>query len=173
MTAKGIVLAGGCFWGVEKYFAEIPGVLHTDVGYANGHTANPTYEQVCTGRTGFAEAVRISYDSSIVSLPFLLQMYYQVIDPTSLNRQGNDRGTQYRTGIYYTDAADLPGIQQSIVELQTHFAEPIAIEVEPLRNYFLAEQYHQDYLDKNPGGYCHIPSSAFTKAASAKDPSLP
>ena len=166
---KEIVLAGGCFWGVEKYFEVIPGVIHTDVGYANGIINNPTYEQVCSGRTNFAEAVRVSYDPTKVSLPFLLNMYFQVIDPTSRNRQGNDIGTQYRTGIYYTDPADLPAINTSISQLAQQYADPIAIEVEPLRNYYLAEDYHQNYLDKNPGGYCHIPRSAFTRAASAID----
>jgi len=179
MTAtKEIVLAGGCFWGVEKYFAEIKGVTHTDVGYANGHTSKPTYQQVCTGRTGFAEAVRITYDPTVVSLPFLLNMYYQVIDPTSLNKQGNDIGTQYRTGIYYTDPADASVVADSIAGLQAQLDRvignrvPVAIEVEPLRNYYLAEEYHQDYLDKNPGGYCHIPASAFRDAAEARDASL-
>lgn len=167
MGTKEIVLAGGCFWGVEKYFELINGVTHTDVGYANGTTGNSTYREVCSGQTGFAEAVRIKYDPDVVSLPFLLQMYYQVIDPTSLNKQGNDIGTQYRTGIYYADHADLAVISDSISELQTHYAKPIAIEVEPLRNYYLAEEYHQDYLDKNPNGYCHIPQSAFAAAAVA------
>jgi len=175
MAQKEIVLAGGCFWGVEKYFALIPGVLHTDVGYANGNQKkvavygldSPTYELVCSGSTGFAEAVRVYYDSEKVDLPFLLNMYFQVIDPTSMNKQGNDIGTQYRTGIYYQDQADLPVIQAAIAQLQTQYDKPIAIEVEPLQNYYLAEDYHQNYLDKNPRGYCHIPKSAFKKAATA------
>jgi len=167
VASKQIVLAGGCFWGVEKFFAAVKGVEHTDVGYANGNTVQPTYKQVCTGSTGFAEAVRITYDPQIVGLKFLLDMYYSVIDPTSLNKQGNDIGTQYRTGIYYSDPADLPVIEQSLSELQRQYAAPIVVEVAPLRNYYLAEEYHQDYLDKNPGGYCHIPASAFVRAANA------
>lgn len=171
-NVKEIVLAGGCFWGVEKYFEVIPGVVRTDVGYANGTTSNPTYREVCSGNTGFAEAVRVIYDPAKVSLPFLLDMYYQVIDPVSVNRQGNDIGLQYRTGIFYLAAADLPVITDSIGRLQQHYAQPIAIEVEPLQNYYLAEDYHQNYLDKNPGGYCHIPRAAFSLASIAVDPSL-
>ncbi|MGI6664139.1 MAG: peptide-methionine (R)-S-oxide reductase MsrB [Christensenellaceae bacterium] len=165
---KEIYLAGGCFWGVEKYFALIEGVLDTEVGYANGNTEHPTYEQVCRENTGHAETVRIVYDGDMLSLSFLLTMYYQVIDPTSLNKQGNDIGAQYRTGIYYTDAADLPIIEASLTELQKKYRKPLAIEVAPLRQFFSAEAYHQDYLDKNPGGYCHIPNSAFKKAAKAR-----
>ncbi|MDR2702891.1 MAG: peptide-methionine (S)-S-oxide reductase MsrA [Cellulomonadaceae bacterium] len=172
MSLKEIVLAGGCFWGVEKYFAAIKGVTHTDVGYANGVTADPTYREVCTGNTGFAEAVRIQYDNDIVTLPFLLEMYYQVIDPTSQNKQGNDVGTQYRTGIYYSDDSDLPAVQLSLAALQQRIGKPLAIEVQPLQNYYLAEEYHQEYLGKNPGGYCHIPSSAFQRAAVATDPAV-
>jgi len=172
VVTKEIVLAGGCFWGVEKYFAAIPGVVHTDVGYANGFTKNPTYQQVCNDNTGFAEAVRIRYNPQQVSLGFLLDMYYQVIDPTSVNRQGNDVGSQYRTGIYYQSDEDLPVITKSISELQQRFAKPIAIEVAPLENYYLAEEYHQNYLDKNPGGYCHIPRAAFARASNAVDPTI-
>lgn len=160
-----IYLAGGCFWGSEKYFSLISGVLSTKVGYANGNTENPTYEEVCHNNTGHAEAVHIVYDSKVISLEFLLDMYYKSIDPVSINKQGGDRGTQYRTGIYYVNSEDIQVIKQSIAKLQENYSEPIAVEVEPLRNFTIAEEYHQKYLDKNPGGYCHIPEFMFEMAA--------
>lgn len=166
---KKIYLAGGCFWGTEKYISLIPGVISTEAGYANGETQNPTYEQVCTKNTGFAETVYVQYDPTIVSLDFLLKLFYQTIDPTALNRQGNDIGSQYRSGIYYTSEEDLDIIQKSIVILQKSWAEPIVIEIKPLENYYPAEEYHQKYLDKNPGGYCHIPRPLFHQAANAKE----
>jgi peptide methionine sulfoxide reductase msrA/msrB len=162
-----IYLAGGCFWGVEKYMASVRGVVGTDVGYANGTTESPTYEDVCTGRSGYAETVRVDYDPALAPLGFLLELFYQVIDPTSLNRQGNDVGTQYRTGIYYTDPADLPIIKRSIAQLESHYDTPIVIEVGPLSSYVSAEGYHQDYLDKNPRGYCHIRPRLFELASEA------
>lgn len=164
---KQIVFAGGCFWGVEKYFSVIQGVTNTSVGYANGNTQNPTYKDVCYNDTGHAEAVRIEYDGKKAPLPFLLGMLYKVIDPTSVNRQGNDVGSQYRTGIYYEDEADLPVIRASLEELQKQYAQPLAIEVQKLEQFYPAEGYHQKYLDKNPGGYCHIPRTAFEEAAKA------
>lgn len=163
-----IYLAGGCFWGTEKYFSSIHGVTSTEVGYANGNTKNPTYEEVCHNHTGHAETVHIRYDSSILPLEFLLDLYYEVIDPTSLNRQGGDIGTQYRTGIYYTDEKDLPVIQKSLQRLQSCYAEPLQVEVQPLENFSPAEEYHQNYLDKNPQGYCHIPMALFNKAKQAR-----
>jgi len=168
---KEITLGGGCFWGTEKYFQVIKGVVKTEVGYANGKTLNPTYEEVCSHKTGHAEVVKLVYDNSVVSLPFLLNMYYQVIDPVAVNCQGNDVGVQYRTGIYYSDAQDKEVILKSLEELQTHFNAPIAVEVLPLENYSSAEEYHQKYLDKHPGGYCHIGKGAFKKAAQAVDQS--
>lgn len=162
-----IYLAGGCFWGAEKYIASIRGVLDTQVGYANGTTENPTYEDVCRRNTGHAETVRVVYDPNILPLDFLLSLYYEAIDPTSENRQGNDRGVQYRTGIYYTDESDLPAIRSSLAGLRQKLDKPVAIEVKPLENFFPAEEYHQKYLDKNPGGYCHIGRDKFKKAASA------
>lgn len=165
---KEIYLAGGCFWGMEKYMASIYGVTETSVGYANGTTDNPTYEQVCTGTTGHAETVYVRYDPTKVSLDFLLNLYFDAIDPTALNRQGNDRGTQYRTGIYYTEEADLPVIQASIKALEEKIGQKSVIEVAPLTKYFLAETYHQDYLEKNPGGYCHIGGALFRQAESAR-----
>ena len=153
---KEIYLAGGCFWGIEHFLKQIEGVEATQVGYANGNIANPTYQQVCTGTTDFAETVKVQYDSDKVTLPFLIDLYFKTIDPTSLNRQGNDRGTQYRTGIYYTDAADLPVIRETVSRLAANYTRPLEVEIEPLKNFYPAEENHQDYLDKNPGGYCHI-----------------
>ncbi|HEY5537495.1 MAG TPA: peptide-methionine (S)-S-oxide reductase MsrA [Acetobacterium sp.] len=169
---KEITLAGGCFWGMEKYFQAIKGVVKTEVGYANGKTLNPSYEEVCSHATGHAEVVKLFYDKSVVSLPFLLSMYYQVIDPVAVNRQGNDVGVQYRTGIYYSDPHDKEAILESLKELQSHYEKTLAIEVLPLVNYGSAEAYHQKYLDKNPGGYCHIGKAAFKKAAQAVDPTI-
>ncbi len=148
---KTIYLAGGCFWGVEKYFSLIPGVQETEVGYANGSTPSPTYEEVCSGKTGHAETVKIVFDPEELSLPFLLERYYSIIDPVSVNKQGNDRGIQYRTGIYYADEKDKPVIETSLKRLQQNFRQPLAIEVQPLRQFSRAEKYHQRFLDKNPG----------------------
>lgn len=167
---KVIYLAGGCFWGTEKYLSGMKGIMKTDVGYANGNTENPTYEEVCYNNTGHAETVRVEYDPEVISLPFLLRLYYDVINPISVNKQGADTGTQYRTGIYYVDEADLTVINASIARLQTNYDKPIAIEVLPLKNYYLAEDYHQKYLDKNPNGYCHIGADKFEKAKRAVDP---
>jgi peptide methionine sulfoxide reductase msrA/msrB len=153
---RDIWLAGGCFWGVQAYMARIPGVASTTVGYANGMTDNPTYRAVCTQKTGFAETVHVRYDPSRISLDSLLGFFFQIIDPTSLNRQGNDRGSQYRSGIFYKEEADLPIIRAVVDAEQTKYTKPIVTEVEPLRNYYLAEPEHQDYLEKNPGGYCHV-----------------
>ncbi len=167
-----IYLAGGCFWGVEKYMASVRGVVGAEAGYANGTSKSPTYGDVSTGRTGHAETVRVDYDPSVAPLPFLLELFYKAIDPTSLNQQGNDVGTQYRSGIYYTNPADRPVIERSLAELQEQYDKPIAVEAGPLTSYTPAEKYHQDYLDKNPGGYCHISLELFDKAASAvPDPS--
>ena len=170
MKRKEIYLAGGCFWGLEKYLANIPGILETEVGYANGKTENPTYEEVCRANTGHAETVRVVFDEDRISLAGLLHHYYQVINPTSLNRQGNDVGSQYRTGIYYIDSEDLPVIQNSLEQLQKEYTKKLAIEAKPLSNYSKAEEYHQKYLDKNPGGYCHIPAQYFEAAKQAVDP---
>nr|MBP9985716.1 peptide-methionine (S)-S-oxide reductase MsrA [Prevotella sp.] len=154
---KEIYLAGGCFWGTEHFFKQIDGVLETKVGFANGHTENPTYKEVCTDTTGFAETVYIKYDETKISLEFLLNMYFKAIDPISLNKQGGDCGTQYRTGVYYTSEDQLPVIEKVFDQQQKELAEPIAVEVKALQNFYTAEEYHQDYLDKNPNGYCHLP----------------
>ena len=172
-STKEIYLAGGCFWGTEHFLKLIEGVEATQVGYANGNIANPTYKQVCTGTTDFAETVKVQYDPAKVDLPFLIDLYFKTIDPTSVNRQGNDRGTQYRTGIYYTNPADLPLIQETVNRLAAAYTRPLAVEVKPLENFYLAEDYHQDYLDKNPGGYCHIHPELFELARKAKMPKKP
>lgn len=153
---KKIVLAGGCFWGVEGYFSRIEGVISTEVGYANGHKENPTYEEVCAGITGHAEVCYIQYDESVISLEELLDRFWAVIDPTTLNRQGPDIGSQYRTGIYYIDQGDREIILKSKEREQQKYNRPIVTEVEPLLSYYPAEEYHQKYLEKNPNGYCHI-----------------
>ena len=165
---KEIYLAGGCFWGTEHYFKQIDGVVATSVGYANGIIANPTYEQVCTDKTQFAETVRITYDPSVIYLEFLLEMYFKAIDPVSINQQGHDKGTQYRTGIYYIDEDDLSVIKTVYAREQARYSEPLAVEVKPLENYYDAEDYHQDYLDKNPDGYCHLPTELFEFARKAR-----
>ena len=143
---KTIYLAGGCFWGTAHLFSLVPGVDAAVAGYANSSVANPTYEQVCTGHTGAAETVKIDYDPDSVGLTDLLQLYFRSIDPLSINRQGGDQGTQYRTGIYYTDPADLPVIETDLATLQRRYSEPLAIECLPLKNFYPAEDYHQDYL---------------------------
>lgn len=166
---KTIYLAGGCFWGTQKYLSLIPGVVSTQVGYANGKTPNPSYEDVCRRGTGHAETVKVEYDPSQISLTFLLEMYYKSIDPTSLNRQGGDVGAQYRTGIYFTDPEDRAIIEGSVVLLSESLRDPVAIEVLALENFYPAEDYHQSYLDKNPAGYCHIDFSLFEEARNAVD----
>lgn len=160
-NVKEIYLAGGCFWGTEHYFKMIKGVLFTEVGYANSIVENPSYEMVCKGNTMAAETVHIKYDAYLISLETLLNMYFVSIDPTSLNRQGNDVGLQYRTGIYYTDKNDLAVINKVIFEQQRKYSEKIVVEVLPLENFYSAEDYHQDYLYKNPNGYCHLPLELF------------
>ena len=166
---KEIYLAGGCFWGTEHYFKQIDGVVDTEVGYANGITENPTYKDVCTDKTGFAETVHVTYNPDKVSLKFLLEMYFKAIDPTSINQQGHDTGTQYRTGVYYNDSTDEATISKVFDEEQKHIQGKIVVENLPLKNFYKAEDYHQDYLDKNPDGYCHLPQSLFEFARKAKD----
>lgn len=153
---KEIFFAGGCFWGVEEFFSRIDGVEDTEVGYANGITEDPDYKQVCTGTTGFAEACQIKYDPEVISLDTLLDKLFSVIDPTLIDRQGPDIGNQYRTGIYYLDEADRPVIEAYFEKVRSNYDLPIRTELEPLKNFYEAEEYHQDYLKKNPGGYCHI-----------------
>ena len=167
-----IYLAAGCFWGAEKYLKLINGITFTEVGFVNGNTDNPTYKDVYTDKTGYAETVHLRYNPKVVSLRFLLEMYFKAIDPTSLNKQGEDEGTRYRTGIYYSNPADITVIEEVTNSEANKYDVPMQVEVEPLRNFHRAEEYHQDYLDKNPSGYCHLPVALFELARKAKDNSL-
>ena len=157
---KTIYLAGGCFWGTQKFFDQFRGVTATEVGYANGPTAAPSYQEVCRD-SGHAETVRIEYDETVLPTEKLLDYYFMVIDPTSVNRQGEDEGIQYRTGIYYTDESLLPAIRACCERVAAELTAPLAVEVLPLKNFYTAEEYHQKYLVKNPGGYCHIRPQMF------------
>ena len=158
---KTIYLAGGCFWGLQKFFDQFDGVLSTEVGYANGPDRAPTYQDVCAD-SGHAETVKIVYDETQLSLSKLLDYYFLVIDPLSVNRQGHDEGIQYRTGIFYADESQLPDIQAVFRREEEKAGAKLAVVAEPLRNFFSAEEYHQKYLEKNPGGYCHIPAKYYT-----------
>lgn len=151
-----IVLAGGCFWGTERYLEQLPGVVRTFVGYANGHADNPTYEMVCSGETGYVEAVYVEYNPNQIELKYLLQYFFKTINPTMRNRQGNDFGHQYRSGIYYFDSMEVPVIKGFIEEEQKNYTRKIQTEVQAFRNMYPAEEYHQKYLQKNPNGYCHV-----------------
>ena len=150
---KIIYLAGGCFWGVEKYFSLVKGIIKTEVGYANGTLDNPKYEDLKHGLDDASETVKIDYDENVITLEKILELYLRVIDPYSLNRQGEDEGLQYRTGIYYISSFD-----ESIIKkyISNHLSNNHKIEILPLRKFYKAEDYHQNYLNKNPNGYCHI-----------------
>ena len=163
-TAAVIYLAGGCFWGTQRLFTSLPGVIGTQTGYANSAVPSPSYKQVCTGATDAAEAVKVTYDADVISLPEILDFYWKSVDPYSLNRQGGDRGTQYRTGIYYTDPVSGQVAEDFIGRKQMEADREIMIEVLPLANFYPAEEYHQDYLLKNPGGYCHVNPALFAEA---------
>jgi peptide methionine sulfoxide reductase msrA/msrB len=156
-ASETIYLAGGCYWGVEEHFARMPGVTRTTVGFANGQTVAPTYRDVCTGTTGHAETVKVVFDPARVTLDELLDAFFSVVDPTSLNRQAGDVGTQYRSGIYYDNEVDEPIIRAAIARVAPRYEAPIVTEIEPLTCFFPAEEEHQRYLRKNPDGYCHIP----------------
>ena len=169
MKNKHIYLAGGCFWGTEHFFKQIAGVIETEAGFANGQTDNPTYEQVYTDTTGYAETVHVVYDPNKVSLEFLLRMFFVAIDPTSLNKQGHDEGTRYRTGIYYSDTADLQTIDRVYADEQRKFAQPFVVEKLPLQKFYPADEDHQDYLDKHPDGYCHLPKALFDFARKVRE----
>lgn len=164
---KEIYFAGGCFWGTQHYLKQIRGVVSTSAGYANGRTASPTYEEVYTDATGYAETVRVVYDPTVIGLRLLAELYFKSVDPTLLNRQGGDAGTRYRTGIYYTAEEDLPVLEAVFDEVAECYDKPLAVEIAPLLNFYKAEEYHQDYLDKNPTGYCHIPSELIAYARTA------
>lgn len=154
-----IYLAGGCFWGAEKYLSSVKGVSKTEVGFANGRTARPSYYDVCHNDTGHAETVRVEYDENALPLRALLRLFFRIIDPTSLNKQGGDVGTQYRTGIYYADDADGVIAREELDRLGRLTGRKIVVECLPLEGFYPAEEYHQKYLDKTPGGYCHVPLS--------------
>lgn len=167
---KKIYLAGGCFWGVEAYMARIYGVQDAVSGYANGTGENPTYEDVVAVKRGFAETVEVTYDPARISLDKLLTEFFKVIDPTSKNKQGNDRGIQYRSGVYYTDDSEKSVVEAVIAKEQERYNQPIVTEVLPLQNFYEAEEYHQDYLEKNPNGYCHIDMSILNDQEIPADP---
>lgn len=156
VDARTIYLAGGCFWGVEAYFERIDGVLDAVSGYANGRTENPSYEDVVYRNTGHAETVKVVYNPDKLSLDDILQYYFRIIDPTSLNKQGNDRGVQYRTGVYTTDTAEQAVVAAALTQLQERYKRPVVVKNTALEHFYEAEQYHQDYLMKNPNGYCHV-----------------
>lgn len=165
MAIKEIYLAGGCYWGVEKFMRSLKGVTDTEVGFANGTVEAPTYRQVCQDHTGHAETVRVRYDPAVLPLPLLLRLFYRIIDPTAVERQGGDVGNQYRTGVYYADPADAPVVEASLAALADALDKPLAVEHGPLRCFYPAEEAHQDYLDKNPAGYCHVPWAMIRWAA--------
>ena len=172
---KTIFLAAGCFWGAQHYLKQINGVRATATGFANGghdspaeELRPPTYEEVYTDLTGYAETVRVEYDPEVLPLTKLLKLYFLCIDPTAVNQQGEDSGTRYRTGIYYIDPIDLPTIMEVYREVQHGYSSPLAVEVEPLKCFFPADEYHQDYLDKHPDGYCHLPAALFEVARNAR-----
>ena len=158
-----IYLAGGCFWGIQKFIDQFQGVARTEVGYANGPDKAPSYQEVCRS-SGHAETVRVDYDETVIPLEKLLDCYFMVIDPLSVNRQGEDAGIQYRTGVYYTRESQRPVIERVFAREREKAGAPLAVELAPLRNFFSAEEYHQKYLEKNPGGYCHIPRRFFSIA---------
>jgi methionine-S-sulfoxide reductase len=151
------LVAAGCFWGVEEIFRKIPGVVKTTVGYTGGTTANPTYEEVCTGRTGHAEAIEVVYDPAQVDYATILDFFFRLHDPTTLNRQHNDVGTQYRSAIFHTSEAQKEIAERVKTEQAGNFKKPIVTEISAASIFYSAEDYHQDYLVKNPGGYnCHV-----------------
>ena len=161
MNKKVIYFAGGCFWGVEHFFKGIDGVLEAVPGYANGNTENPSYKEVYTDTTGHAETVKVTYNPDRVGLGMLLKLFFTVTDPLTLNRQGHDEGTRYRSGVFYADDEDRPVIEQAFRETESRLGVPIVTELEPLRCFYPAEEYHRDYLDKNPDGYCHLSLKTF------------
>ena len=167
---KTIYLAAGCFWGAQHYLKQIRGVVETQTGFANGKTIDPvTYEEVYTDKTGYAETVRVVFDPEVLPLKKLLQLYFLCIEPTSVNQQGEDKGTRYRTGIYYIDPGDVGTIMDVYREVQHNYSSPLAVEVEPIECFQPADEYHQDYLDKHPDGYCHLPQGLFELARLANN----
>jgi methionine-S-sulfoxide reductase len=153
---KTIYLAGGCFWGVEAYYKKLKGVTDTQVGYANGNYPNPTYQEVCDEKATHAEAVKVVFNEKQITLEKLLEHLFRIIDPTSVNKQGHDEGIQYRTGVYFENKEDETVARKYVQLRQKDYRKSIALEIQPLRGFYDAETYHQDYLDKNPNGYCHV-----------------
>ena len=158
---KEIYFAAGCFWGAQHFFAGVDGVKEAVAGYANGNGENPSYEEVYTDTTGFAETVRVRYNPSRVDLAFLTRMFFTVTDPLTLNRQGHDEGTRYRSGVFYVNEEDRAVVETVFNEVSAKLGVPLVTQLEPLKNFYPAEEYHQDYLDKNPDGYCHLPLKTF------------
>ncbi|MEG0022821.1 MAG: peptide-methionine (S)-S-oxide reductase MsrA [Cetobacterium sp.] len=152
---KRIFLGGGCFWGLEAYFKRVKGIEKTSVGYLNSKVNSPTYQEVCSGETEAVEALMVEYDENIISLEKVLNHFFKNIDPTTLDKQGHDIGTQYRSGIYYLKGNELEIIRKVIENIQREYSKPIVTEVKEVKNFYPAEEYHQAYLEKNPGGYCH------------------
>lgn len=170
LDKKNIYLAGGCFWGIEAYFSKLPGIVSAVSGYANGSTLNPSYEEICSGKTGFAETVFIQYAPLEISLEKILNHFFEIINPTTLNSQGNDTGTQYRSGVYYDDENDKAAILRVLRGEAKKYAVPVVTEVKKIENFYPAEEYHQKYLEKNPYGYCHIDMSKVKKYRRFKKP---
>jgi len=160
---KSIVVAGGCFWGVQEYYRRLKGITLTKVGYAQSKTDNPSYRQVCDGNTEAVEAVYLEYDHNIISLDQIFDHLFRIIDPTSLNRQAMDVGTQYRTGIYYDNDTDRDVALYFMGKKEQEYKDEIVVEVKPITNFYDAETYHQNYLVKNPSGYCHVDFSKAKK----------
>lgn len=153
---KEIIVGGGCFWGVEEYFKRLKGIEETEVGYAQGINENPTYEEVCSGKFEHIEVAYLKYDETIISLEKILEHLFRIIDPTSVDKQANDVGIQYRSGVYYTDNTDAEVIENFITSQQKNYSKPVVVQVDKLQNYYPAETYHQKYLVKNKNGYCHV-----------------
>ena len=152
---KELIVGGGCFWCTEAVFEVLKGVSDVESGYANGHTPNPTYRDICSGDTGYAEVIKISYDNTIISVDTLLEIFFVIHDPTTLNRQGADIGTQYRSTILYTDEETKEAAQAAMQAAQEEYTDPIVTVIEPLESYYKAEAYHQDYYRQNMmQGYC-------------------
>lgn len=151
-----IYLAGGCFWGVEAFLIRLNGINQTEVGYANGYDLAPTYEKVCSGKTGHTETVKVTYNPKIISLEDILENFFKIIDPYTKNRQGNDIGTQYRTGIYWQEESQKSIVINFLKNKQKLSSKRIFTEAHSISNFYPAEEYHQKYLEKNPHGYCHV-----------------
>ncbi len=165
---KTLYFAGGCFWGVQHFFDQFPGVVKTEAGYANGPDAETDYKKVCAS-SGHAETVRVDFDEAVISPEKLIDFYFLAVDPLSVNRQGHDTGIQYRTGIYSNDEELRETARRKLAELTGKLGQTPAVECGPLKNFCPAEEYHQKYLEKNPSGYCHLPAALFRLAATQKE----